>query len=401
MTEAVCSLAAIACLVAGYHLHLGFYWGALLLVTGWLLARLRDADRGTEITGKRWLLPGLILVTCVWLLPDLSTDHHRYLWEGYVQNQGYSPYLHAPVDLFDRFDHPSEPHINHPDLTAVYPPLAQYCFRLANFLTRSPYGWKILLVLSLVPLWFMGGPRGVNRLLLFSPIVLFEGLWNGHLDLLGLAPAIWLLAALDRRLPARTGFLLGCLTALKIIPVMLLPFCFVYFVKREKWIFLAGFAAVVGMCYLPYWDQLPHLFDSFITFSQEWYFNNPFYHVLVASMEAAAARKVLAILLMLALAAAFFYRDDVFWRCTAAWVALYLFSPTLFPWYLLWLVAFTRPQRQAYVHLAYAAAFFSYLVLIPYRAGGIWQEQLFWLIPEWCLMLFCFYRILFPANREE
>jgi len=407
--EGGCCLGAVLFLWLGRNLHPGFYWGALFTLTGWLLYRLGTEVAETRPAAAGLVVPGSVFVACVWLLPDLSTDYHRYLWEGFVQNQGYSPYLYAPETLFAQLDHPSEPFINHADLTAVYPPLAQYFFRLVNWFTLSAYGWKVLLVLSVLPLWFLGRNGGATRWLLFSPVVLFEGIWNGHLDLLGLLPAVLLVDALRRSLPARAGLLLGYLAALKIIPIMLLPFCILHFKGRAKAVFLALLAAVVVLCYLPYWPQLPHLFESFVTYSKEWSFNNPLYHLLVTSMAADTARKVLGLAFLLALAAAFFYKQDVVWRCSAAWVALYVFSPTLFPWYLLWLVAFTETKQQPFIHLAYAAAFFSYLVLIPFRQTGLWQDRFYWMIPEWIALLFCFYRILFPrpiqappyANSEQ
>ena len=233
---------------------------------------------------------------------------------------------------------------------------------------------------------------------LFAPLVLFEGFWNSHLDLLGLIPGFLLVAALRDKKPLSVGFYLAVMTAFKLLPVLLLPTCLLHF-RREFWPrLLLGFFPFLLLTYLPFLDQGMALFDSFLTFSRHWHFNNLLFPLFDALIPADWVRPVLAACLLIGIALASFSKRDVVDRCALIWVALFVFSPTFYPWYLLWLIPFVRPLQERYLHLAYAASFFSYLALIPYRASGVWGEHWGWLLPEWLLLYGCFFVI---CQRQE
>ncbi|MGF1461080.1 MAG: glycosyltransferase family 2 protein, partial [Leptolyngbyaceae cyanobacterium] len=56
-------------------------------------------------------------------------DIWRYLWEGVVQTQGFSPYDYAPnAAILAPLRTPWWPEINHPDTSAIYPPITQVGF---------------------------------------------------------------------------------------------------------------------------------------------------------------------------------------------------------------------------------------------------------------------------------
>jgi len=391
MTFSKCNL--LVCIAACGFLILGrfsgfllWYWIPLVLLT---LMQMQTQSRETALrSNPAWLL----LLACLCLTPDLSDDVHRYLWEGYVQTQGYSPYQHSPESLYEVLDHPSEGLVNNGDLTAIYPPLAQYLFRLAATLSATLVGWKLLLASLL--LFFLFHPVGrASFPWLFAPLVLFEGFWNSHLDLLGLVPGFLLVAALRDKKPFAVGFCLALMTAFKLLPVLLLPTCMLYF-KRGSWPrLLLGFFPFLILTYLPYLSQGMALFDSFLTFSRHWHFNNLLFPLFDAVLPPDGVRPALAICLIITIVAVTLSKRDVVDRCAFIWIALFVFSPTFFPWYLIWLVPFIQSGKQAFLHLAYAASFFSYLILIPYRASGVWAEHWAWLLPEWLVLYACFYAI--------
>ena len=68
-----------------------------------------------------------ILGRFVFLFYPVGNDIFRYVWEGYVQTQGFNPYSHAPdspvlTELARGQLSPIWQQINHPEFPAAYPP---------------------------------------------------------------------------------------------------------------------------------------------------------------------------------------------------------------------------------------------------------------------------------------
>ena len=102
-----------------------FWRGMSLMGLGFVLAW----GLGQISSGWFWLLA--ILPRLVMLAMYPGDDIWRYLWEGYIQNLGFNPYLVPPdADVLAPFRFTWWIEINHPDLAAVYPPIAQLWFRL-------------------------------------------------------------------------------------------------------------------------------------------------------------------------------------------------------------------------------------------------------------------------------
>lgn len=383
-------LLGTALLLLGHSLGLLVYFPALFLLT---FAALRL--KGKHLAPWQVLVLSLPLwLFCLLAQPDLSDDHHRYLWEGYVQNQGYSPYLNSPEALAERIDHPSKGKVNHPEFTAIYPPLAQLCFRLAALLSTSLLAWKLLIVLALLLVFSSQYGRQHYAWLLSAPLLLVEGVWHGHLDVLGVVAAIGLLWAMEKRSAYGAGILLGCLVGIKLLPALLGPACLLALQGRDRWRFLAAGAVTVVLIFLPFHAELPQVFASFRAFAGQWYFNNPLFMLLDAWLPTNWARPALGAALLSGVVLLLLPKRDLRWRFTATWLLLLLCSPTVYPWYLLWLLAFAPRDRTQWVQIAYAASFLSYLILIPYRATGVWQSSLWWLLPEWAVLCYCGYRLL-------
>ena len=358
-----------------------------------------DRESGAKKPPAFLLVPIFWVSLCFVAVPDLSDDYHRYLWEGFVQNQGFSPYAHEPRSLYAQLDHPSEGLVNHDHLATIYPPLALYLFRLADGLSPSIYAWKLLLLLSLLPLLYF---RHLPRSLLFcSPLILVEGLWNAHLDVLGVVPGFLLVAALEKQKPRTAAWALALLTLLKLLPALLFPFIFFHFKGRRRWWFAGLFAVLVGAAYLPFFGDGPLLFASFVKFSREWYFNNPWFHLLLPLLGNGGSRLVLGLLLAGVYLTLLFRREGVIFKAICLWTALICLSPTVYPWYLIWLLPWITGKNRFVLHCIYGACCLSYLVLIPYRQTGVWQESWWWLAPEWILMTYGFVVLLLAEKKRD
>jgi hypothetical protein len=70
-----------------------------------------------------WLLVIIPRIFALNMIP--SDDLARYIWEGKVLSEGYSPYSYPPEsgELIQYRDDEIYPQINHKDRPAIYPPL--------------------------------------------------------------------------------------------------------------------------------------------------------------------------------------------------------------------------------------------------------------------------------------
>ena len=384
-------------------IHTGWVPGYLIAIAAlslqwWLYAGIPRE----EAHWLRWWIPGSLSMLLALLAPPaLSDDVFRYLWEGHVQNQGYSPFGQAPESLFPSLAHPAEPYLNHPHLPAIYPPLAQALFRLADGLGHHVFTWKLILMTSLMlTRWFL--PVRTFMLLMFHPLVLVEGIWNAHLDLAGLV-LVWALFRTAGRSKSNgvPGLLGAALFSLKIVPAVFLPMA----VANRSFGRQCHSAAVCGLAvvasYLPFLMDGAGLFQSLSTFSSQWYFNNPNFYALAHLGSPESARVVLTLTLGAGLIWLYLHRGvGIRDRCRSAWLLVLLCSPTVYPWYLLWLLPLTRPRHWYLVAIAYAAASLSYWILIDYHRSGSWQIHPAWLIGEWLVLYGCFWR-LWPASLRS
>lgn len=134
------------------------------------------------------------------LLPMASGDDiWRYLWEGYLQTQGISPYdfpPNAPELLAYRFSWWNL--INHPDVSAIYPPIAQLGFRLLAFITPSVLLFKFAFGMADLAICGLLARRfGYKSALLYAwnPLVIYSFSGGGHYDSWFILPLVmaWLL----------------------------------------------------------------------------------------------------------------------------------------------------------------------------------------------------------------
>lgn len=208
---------------------------------------------------------------CFWTFPP-DDDIYRYLWEGHIQNFGLNPYLHAPsalrFSLADQALPGLRDAVNHPEFTAVYPPLVLMIFRLLVAVNPDPQlirGFFLVLDMGTIAVLcgitrFIGIP--VARVLYYAanPLSVVYVTGEVHLDVLQvflMTAGIWGLVTGRER----TGFvLLGAAVMSKFLALVVLPF----FVNAGNWK-KALFALMPVAVVLPFADAGLHLFDSLVT----------------------------------------------------------------------------------------------------------------------------------------
>ena len=329
-------------------------------------------------------LAALFRVTLLFAPPFYSDDMYRYLWDGHVQVDGHlNPYLHAPDaaplvplrgDLFSR--------VNHPDIPTLYPPVAEAFFATVVLASRSVpvmKGAMALLDLTLIGVLLqlltrVGLPREQVLIYAWSPLVVAEVAGNGHVDVLAV---LLLVAGILLERPLLSTAALGLSIASKFLSLLTFP------VLSRRWRarFWAVPILVVALAYLPYAPAEAALFRGLRAYALRWQHNDSLFTPLLGFLEwirptpplkAGIARLnsmlgylgwvevlysyaypvYLARLLSLGIAAVLasllaWKRVDPVRGSFLVIGAVLLLSPTVYPWYLLWIVPFLalRPNR--------------------------------------------------------
>ncbi len=362
-------------------------------------AWVRETRPGTEGHALLvvWLLAVLFRAALLPLDPRLSDDVYRYLWDGHVLLAGVNPFSYAPADPAVAWLR-TEWHglINNPTVPTIYPPIAQAAFALIGLLGSTVVAAKALwILLDLACGWLLlrvaaasGRPRlPVAVLYLWSPLLIVETSWSGHLEPLGLlAVAATLLLAVGRR-RVGTGVALGLAAMTKFAPAAALPAVVRRFGPRA----LMGFA-LACLAYVPFAWAGPDLWVGLTTYAEHWRFNEGgfwlFDRVLPGRLfpRWAAGAAVLGVVGLTALRR--FDTERALLWVLGTGIAL---SPTVHPWYVLWVLPFVALRATpAWLYLS-GAVFLAYWGLDAFHATGVWPEPLpvrlvIW-TPFWALLL--------------
>lgn len=394
------------------------------------------ALRGLPRRGLAWLLLlGLAMrLAMLGSTPMLEDDFYRYLWDGAVSAQGLNPYRYAPGQVQrQEAGVPGQmrrlaaqaprvlARVNHPYLRSIYPPLSQAAFALAHWLRPwSLSAWRLLLLAAdlatLLLLYLLlkrlGLPLAGLAIYWWNPLLVREVYNAGHLEVL-IFPFLLgaILLALAGRLLWAAG-VLGLAVGVKIWPVLLLPVLLRPWLRRP--LRLAGalllFAGVSGALLLPLLRSGLDQASGLAAYVGYWQMNDSAFLLLhwavqellqitgpggehaQALARGLVAGALAAWCLLLARRAADGPAETVR-RCLLVVAALFLLSPTQFPWYYLWLLPLLalRPLApllwlSALLPLYYLRFWCSarglsdlydyglvWLIYLPVWAGLLWQ----------------------------
>jgi alpha-1,6-mannosyltransferase len=295
--------------------------------------------------------------------PSLSDDMYRYVWEGRIQANGFSPYLTPPdaPELAHLRDDAIWPLINRKNYVTVYPPATELIFAALWRIVPDSVHWfqivmasaEVLAGLALVMLLrAMGQPLERVLIYLWSPLVIFETAHSAHVDalVLPLLVGAWLMRVKGR--DGWTGILLGTAAALKLYPALLLPALWRPRDEqgrwRPAWLMPLAFLVIVGMTYVPYLARGTFALAYLPTYFAEGGNMSLAFPIVVLMQWLGAPAETIAngvmALTVLVIGLSFVVRPVVEARQALArclWLigAYVLLTPLLHPWYLLWLVA--------------------------------------------------------------
>jgi hypothetical protein len=362
-----------------------------------------------------WFLASLGIVfrlILIPVIPNLSQDFHRFLWDGQLLLQGVSPYLFTPSSstalgvtieqsqqLIEGMGTLNASHFSN------YPPINQLFFAVAAlFAGKSIMGSVIVLRMLIIfadvgILYF--GKKLLEKLNLpiknifwyfLNPFIIIELTGNLHFEGVMLFFFVWALYLVFKGKWFWAAVLIGISVSVKLLPLLFLPLFLKYFTNEKTQkvleIFgvsikkLVGFYSVIGFTVIL--TFLPFLSSEFIqNFSstiglwfQNFEFNASVYYIIrwvgfqvVGWNIIGTTGKILPVLvLLLVLAIAFFRKNKTSQELMTGMlfaVSIYfLLSTTVHPWYIatpLLLSVFTKYKFPIV---------WSFMVMLSYSAYG-------------------------------
>lgn len=326
-------------------------WHLLLGIAGMAVTLL--LPRGPA-GPRRFAVILLVSLACrLALLPQPpSDDLYRYLWEGRLVREGTNPYALAPsapslagLAATDPF----HAGINHPHMTAIYPPLTLLLFAVVGAIRYDPLALKLLMMAAdmgaiLLLLRLLEHRRMPLRYALLhgiNPVVLHAFAGQGHLDALMISALLTALWAWDRRRWSLMFLAWAVAVQTKYVAIVCLPFL----LDRDNWKWSwTALPVLLG----PFWPFLgPDPFQSLESFGTAFAFNGPLHFPLAATVGGTVATRIcFALFAMTWIIAMGLYHPrhgrlrpaDPVPGCRMVLAALLLCSPTVHSWYLAWVI---------------------------------------------------------------
>lgn len=400
-------------------------------------AHLLILTRIRHTPAKSWLVIWMIGIGVVLRMgamfsePILEDDFYRYLWDGGVLAHGHNLFTSVPEKAAEGGPKTSEElhalardsgivvqRVNHPSLATCYPPVAQLVFAAAHFAAPwSLTAWRLVLfafdtvtLLLLFAILRRLGRSPLYAAVYWCPLVIKEGFNSAHMDI-AILPlvlgALWFGLRSDRvRDQAAALGLLGLAAGIKLWPVILAPLLLRRLVKKPTAL-LASLAVFVSVLGIIVFTLIPsfRLGDTsgFLAYGQRWQMNDALFMAIMwvvrrlpglgahaSLMARGVAAGILALVIGLAIRRESTTAEVMLRRSLWIIAALFLLSPTQFPWYYLWVLPFLvfspRPSLlllTALLPFYYLRFRFKALGHVEYFDHGIvWLEY----VPVWLLL---------------
>ncbi len=369
----VLSVAGCLLLLAYGDIHSGKpLWPTFVVGVGLLGAGFWGTGAIARLSAG-WFWATSVLLRLILLGAPPGNDIWRYVWEGRLQNFGFSPYAQPPsapelTPLRTDWWHL----INHLDVSAIYPPVVQLGFRAIAAISPTVLAFKLGFVLAdLLVCWLLARRLGHQRALFYAwnPLVLYAFAAGGHYDSWFILPMVAAWVLWDRKHWYWSALCLGLSIGVKWVSLPLLAFV----VWRSPWwralglIALGALPMLVTVPVFCRWNACPLIptESDFVSkgrsaelvpylVSQIWPVTAEagWNWLFVGSFGAVALVLLLASKRLVAFAEHFF-------------ASLLVFSPIVHAWYFSWLVPFSAASGNLGTRLG-SISIFVYFVL-PHR----------------------------------
>lgn len=247
----------------------------------------------------------LLRLSLLLLLPNLTDDYFRYIWDGRLLNHGINPFMYLPNELLNEPIYQAAnldqlyDGLNSPKYFSVYPPVGQLFFYISAWcfpddimgsiiVMRSFYILfeigSIFLILRLLKLW--GKPSQWVLIYALNPLIIIEFTGNLHQEILMI---FFMLASIYTFAKERFFIAAFCLAAAinaKLIPMAFAPLFFFYLLRNYNLIKALQFTLYTVVCFaLPYipflsWTLIEKIGSSVGLYFGNFEFNGSVFYLL-------------------------------------------------------------------------------------------------------------------------
>jgi len=424
---------------------------AVMMLSGlvYVVVMLRLRKTAFNKTLLMWIIAiGFLLrFSMLGSTPMLEDDHFRYLWDGGVLANGFNPYTYSPRDMLDkqvqgipeglsqlaRDAGPIIERVNHPWLRTIYPPITESAFALAHFMSPwSLASWRLVLAAAdvITLLLLVAILRVLNVSLVglviywWNPLLVKEIYNSGHMDVLIFPFILGALLFVIQRRYVLASAALGLAVGIKFWPLILLPVV-LRPILRDPRRLLPSFLVFICLAIVMFLPICLAGFDSesgFRAYGEHWEMNDALFMLILwavqllikafafdASYAQPLARAAVAGILV-AWTLWLIRKDEsdpavISRRFLLVIAALFMLSPTQFPWYYLWMVPFLAitPRNSlivltALLPLYYLRFYFAAKGMVAIHDNGIvWLE----FVPVWCLLIWEWYKERTPTDHPK
>ncbi|MGV6830463.1 MAG: mannosyltransferase [bacterium] len=191
----------------------------------------------------------------IFAIPNLSQDFYRFIWDGQMILNGFNPYLYTPISFFEQgnfpFEHANKLYHGMGSLSANnftnYPPVNQLLFTVAGLfygkqLLFSVIGLRLIIIAADFGVLHYGRkllkrlalPEKQIFLYILNPFIIIELTGNLHFEGVMIFFLIWSLYLLQKGSWIKAAMVLALSISTKLIPLILLPLFWQWFMKRDS-----------------------------------------------------------------------------------------------------------------------------------------------------------------------
>jgi len=329
---------------------------------------------------SRWWFWGIAIATrLILLLMYPGDDIWRYLWEGYIQNQGFNPYDFAP-NATELISYRTQwwSQINHQSVSAIYPPITQLGFRGLAAISPSVILFKSSFAIAdLLTCYLLTKKFAYCQTILYAwnPLIIYSFAGGGHYDSWFILPlvAAWILSdkPINFSYSILVPLLIGTSIAVKWISLPILGF--ISWIVWRKISFKKAIAValfgILPLCLSAIFfcsGDSCSLIPTSSTFVSHGRSAEFLPHLLAKVWHSSTkTNNIFALPLGLIILFLFSRAKNLQQFITEFLAALLMISPIIHAWYFTWIVPFAIGTKNWGIRLVSLSAF-VYFVL-PYR----------------------------------
>lgn len=367
------SLILYICL--GYFTERSHFWQVALLYGLLFIGYfyIISFNPSEKEVGEGILLSILLRVSLLFMLPNLSDDYFRFIWDGRLLTHHINPFSILPsafIQTAQAAQSGLNPHLYHslnsPNYYTIYPPVLQYVFGLSTKMSRTIAGSVFIMHASIILIevgnFFIMKKilqdfnLPAKRVLIYAlnPLVIMELTGNLHFEAFMIFFVLLSVFLLHRQKIILSALCFSVAVCCKLLPLLFLPLLIKRIGTMKSITFYIVCCVTTLLLFFPFIlnQNILHLASSIDLYFQKFEFNASIFYLvkwigfnltgfdIIREAGFALSFCVFAVVIIIS----YYQKRDflsIFASMLLCITAYLMFSTTVHPWYVTSLVALT------------------------------------------------------------